>query len=227
MEKECLDAFFTGNKEEVLKLLPKLHSPETVVDSRDPWKGCTLLHYAACNGWEDVCKLLVERCKCDPTSVNHFGDRPLHMACRLGKGAVVKYLISLPSVLRGINAKNVLGTSPLHWACICNHYGVIEILLESNSVNLTEENNQKHTPLEYLFKDGYSALSRVADKIDWSTQVSVKSFFSVFLVGNSAAGKSTLVAAMLELTRYTPTQHGLISNVEELTAGVVPTQCRG
>ena len=74
--------------------------------------------------------------------------------------------------------------------------------------------------------DKYDIVKILALKIDWSTQLPVKSFFSVFLVGNSGAGKSTLAATMLELTRY-PTQHGRVSNVEGLTAGIVPTQCPG
>ena len=227
VEKECLDAFCFGKKEEALKLLPKLCSPDTVRDSRDAWKGYTLVHHAAYNGWEDLCKLLVEECNCEPTTADDKGWRPLHLACFFSREAVVKYLISLPSVLRRINDKDNMGQTPLHLACFLGNLAIVEILLETNSANLAEENIFGCSPFEALSNKCYCMLSGVANKIDWNTQLRVKSFFNVFLVGNTAAGKSTLAATMLELTRDAPTQHGRISKVKELTAGVVPTQCKG
>ena len=225
VETECLDAFFLGRKEEALKLLPKLRSPETIRDSS--CYGYTLVHYAARHGWEDVSKLLIEAYKVSATAVNDNDRSPLHRACSHGNEATVKYLLSLPSVLRTINDTDILDYTPLHHACREGRFAVIEILLETNSVNITEENNKGLTPIELLRDYSYGLFTRLANKIDWSTQLLVKSFFNVFLVGNSAAGKSTLAAVMLELTRDAPTQHGRISNVEELTAGVVPTQCKG
>ena len=227
VKKECLDAFCCGNKEEVLKLLPKLRSPESIRDSGEGWEGCTLLHHAVYHGWEDVCELLVEQYNCDPTIVSDSGNSPLHIASACGKKASVKYLLSLPSVLRRIKDKDNEGDTPLHLACLYGEFAVIEILLETNSVNITEENNLGLTPVEMLRHYSYNMFIQLADKIDWNTQLLVKSFFNVVLVGNSAAGKSTLAAVMLELTRAPPTQHGRISNVKELTAGMVPTQCKG
>ena len=227
VRKECLDAFYYRDKEKALKLLPQLRNPETIRDSREGCQGFTLVHHAAYNGWADVCKLLVDEHKCDPTTVDDDGWSPLHDAIAFGRQATVKYLISLPSVLRGINNKNNNGDTPLHLACRYGNFATIEILLETNSVNITEENNKGLTPIEMLRSYSYRMFTRLADKINWTTQLLVKSFFNVFLVGNSAAGKSTLAAVLLELTRTIPTQHGQISNVKELTAGVVPTQCDG
>ena len=227
VRKECLDAFYYRDKEKALKLLPQLRSPETIRDSREGWQGFTLVHHAAYNGWADVCKLLVDEHKCDPTTVAYNGASPLHTACAYGKEASVNYLLSLPSVLRTINEKSKEGNTPLHYACRTGNAAVIEIILKTNSVNITEENNEGLTPIEMLRNYRNLMFIPLANKINWSTQLLVKSFFNVFLVGNSAAGKSTLAAVLLELTRATPTQHGRISNVKELTAGVVPTQCDG
>ena len=224
---ECINAFYRKNKEEVLKLLPKLHNPDTVVDSRTPLEGYRLTHHAVWNGWDDVCKLLVETYECDPTSVNSCGRSPLHIACLSGHEASAKYLLSLPSVLSRINDRDSLGCTPSHYAHHIDNLGVFEVLLETNSVNFTQEDGRGITPFELLSNYGYNALSRAADQIDWSTQLQVQSFFNVFLVGNSAVGKSTLAAALLELTRLRPTQHGRVSNVKELTAGVVPTRYKG
>ena len=215
-----------------MKLLPKLANPGTVRDSRLLFSGLTLVHYAAWYGWGDVCKLLVEKYNCEPTAVDDYGRNPLHIACQLGGGEdLLKYLTTLPSVLRRINDRDTDGRTPLHYACkwstMFGSCSVVEILLETNAVNITEVDKDGCTPLELVAKYTYGVFSRFANRIDWSTQLPVKSFFSVFLVGNSGAGKSTLAAAMQELTGDAPTQHGRISNVEELTAGIVPTQCRG
>ena len=225
VEEECLHEFVFERKEKVLKLLPKLRSPDTIRNRS--LVDATLVHHAASNDWQDVCKLLVEEYNCQPTSVSDSLSSPLHYAYSYGNEATVKYLLSLPSVLRTINDKNKWGNTPLHNACGNGHFAVIEILLESNSVNITEENDEGLTPIDMLRNYCYDKLARLANKIDWRTQLLVKSFFNVFLMGNSAAGKSTLAAVMLELTRDAPTQHGRISNVEKLTAGVVPTQCKG
>ena len=234
MEKECFDAFCYGKKEEALKLLPKLSNPGTVRDSRyisQPLyelycRNWTLLHYAAWNDQEDVCKLLVEKYNCDPTDVDDDSRSPLHVACEYRCETSVKYLVTLPSVLRRINDKDYYRT-PLHWACLRSHISVIETLLETNAVKINEEDRDGCTPVEAFGLHAFYRLNIFAPKIDWNTQLPVKSFFGVFLVGNSGAGKSTLAAAMLELTQYEPTQHGRISNVEKLTAGIVPTQCTG
>ena len=130
--------------------------------------------------------------------------------------------------MRRINDKeNFNGYTPLHWACLRSRSSVIEILLETNAVKITEEDENGRTPVELFGMNKYDNINLLAPKIDWSTQLPIESFFSVFLVGNSGAGKSTLAAAMRELTRDAPTQHGWISNVQELTAGIIPTQCQG
>ena len=227
VEKECLDAFWCGRKKEALKLLPKLRSPETIRDSRRWWEGCTLVHYAARYGWADVSKLLIEEYNLEPTAVDDNGSSPLNYASAWGLKASVKYLLSLPSVLKTINDKDKWGDTPLHYACRYGCLAVIELLLEIKSVNIAEKNNRGIAPVDMLLHYRYDVLARLANKIGWHTQIFVQSFFNVFLVGNSAAGKSTLAAVMLELAGEEPTQHGRISNVEELTVGVVPTRCKG
>ena len=236
MEAECLVAFNYGKKEEALKLLPEFSNPETFRNIH--WKhwrdlgferrNWTLLHHAAWSGWEDVCKLLVEKYNCDPTAVDECGTSPLHVACDFGRETSVKYLVTLPSVLRRINDKDTVHRrTPLDYACLGSRRSVTEILLETNAVKIDFEKDEFELfPFKRFAMCNYDNMTIFAPKIDWSAQLRVESFFSVFLVGNSGVGKSTLAAAMRALTMY-PTQHGRISNVEKLTAGIVPTQCRG
>ena len=157
MEEKCLDAFYFGKKEEALKLLPKLSNPATVRDTRLLFSGFTLVHHAAGNGWGDVCKLLMEKYNCEPTAVDDNGMSPLHIACCFGRVELVKYFVTLPSVLRRINDQDTcVGRTPLHWACWKSHVGsVIEILLETNAVNITKVDNAGRTPLELLSKYTY------------------------------------------------------------------------
>ena len=158
VEKECLDAFGRGGKEIALKLLPRLRSPESIRSSRNGWKGCTLVHYAACHDWDDVCKLLVEQYNCDPTTVSNHVVSPLHTACVYGSVASIKYLLSLPSVLRNVNDKSACGNTPLHYACLYQRLTVIEILLNTSSVNVIEKNNEGLTPIEMLHNYSYNEM---------------------------------------------------------------------
>ena len=93
MEKECLDAFRFEKKEEALKLLEELSNPQTFIDIY--FGGWTLMHHAAWNGWEDVCKLLVEKYNCDPTAVDDYG---IEVHCTLLVYLVVKHQSSTSSL---------------------------------------------------------------------------------------------------------------------------------
>ena len=170
MEEKCLNAFHSEKKEVVLKLLPKLSNPETVRNTRSFLSGFTLVHYASWNGWGDVCKLLVENYNCEPTAVDDNGMSPLHIACRQGSESSVRYLVTLPSVLRRINDKDTThGRTPLHWACewgVYNSSGsVIWILLETNAVNISEVDKHGHLAWEVLSQHPYWVLNNIASII--------------------------------------------------------------
>ena len=89
--KQLLSAFYSsGGKEKVLSLLPVVRDPAGIRGSTNQ----TLLHWAARNGWTDVCRLLVEQYQVDPHCRNSGGYTALHYASILNHLDVVQYLVS-------------------------------------------------------------------------------------------------------------------------------------
>ena len=225
--KMVVRAFHKRDKEAVLKLLPELCQPQSVRDEDNILKP-TLVHLAVRKGWNDVCRVLVERYSCDPSTTDDFNQSPLHWACHSGRLSVVRFLMSLETVQRSINAQDGFGNTPLHVACDRTHLSVIEALLLEPSTIITLKNNSGRTPIECLTKFSYAILSLFASKgMDWKTELSVRPYFSVFMLGNSGAGKSSLTAVLAELTRRKPSQHGKVSGIKSFTAGISPTRCSG
>ena len=109
----CLRAFEDGHKEDALRLLSKVNQP-------DP----KLVHWSAMNGWQDVCCQLVENYNLSPSykaAIFGYGVMymPLHLACEYGRVEVVKYLLTLPSVMLIVNECDGVGVgrSALELAC--------------------------------------------------------------------------------------------------------------
>ena len=223
---KCVDAFRTGNKEVARQILLELVHPHLIFD-HDSW-GMTLIHHAAKNGWADICKLLVEHYDCDPLIPDKEGANALHWACSVGSVPTVEYLLSLSDVQMRINDKDENGDTPLHSACAFARLPVIEILLMEDFVDITEVDDCGRIPIERLTKFNCDILGQFSRKgIDWDTEIFVQPYFNVFMVGNIAAGKTTLAAMMIELARDIPSQHGHVSGIKMHTAGVSPTQCTG
>ena len=73
--------------------------------------GETPLHYAALNGWTDVCRLLVEKYKVNSHCKNGEGWRAIYCACIHDSYLdIVKYLVS---VYRDLPAQDNCGRTPL------------------------------------------------------------------------------------------------------------------
>ena len=210
----CLRAFEYGRKEDALRLLAKVQHPD---------EHC--VHWAARHGWEDLFRQLVENYNLSPAKeAAIFGGgsmyRPLHRACKYGRVEVVKYLLTLPSVMLTVNEHDPgYGLSAVEWACKCEHLSVLELLLNEPSIRMPN-----HLP-----NDTFSVLSLLSKRMSWSTKFPVTSYFHVFMAGNTAAGKTTLTEAILQLTQYSLFSPGgkMVSNVKTLTAGICPSQCSG
>ena len=215
----CLRAFRDGHKEEALRLLAQIQQPDQ-----------QLVHRAAYQGWLDLCQQLVENYKLSPSAkAEIFGDvyRPLHLACEYGRVEVVRYLLTLPSVLLTVNERDGGdgGLSALDLACKYEHLSVLELLLSEPSV---------HLPRDYLHTKNFAVLSFLSKKLLWSTQFFVMSYFHVFMAGNTASGKTTLTKAMVKKAEYSFSrfipgniESEMISKVKTLTAGICPSQCSG
>ena len=213
LREQCWSAFYDGRKEDVLRLLPEVEQPHPDV-----------VHYAATYGWQDVCQQLVENYNLNPSHeryIDGYGHRrPLHRACKLGRVEVVKYLLTLPSVILTVNERDEggYGFSALRWACMGEHLSVIQVLISEPSVRMPN----------YLPSDKFPILSLLSRRISGSTEFPITPYFPVFMAGNTAAGKTTLTKAMIELT-HPHFSHGgeMVTGVKTLTAGICPLQCSG
>ena len=210
----CSCAFRYGRKEDARKLLAQVQQPHP-----------HCVHWAARNGWHDLCQQLVENYNLSPSDeADILGHgvmfRPLHRACIEGSVEVVKYLLTLPPVMPTVNERDGVGggLSAIEWACDGEHLSVLELLLNEPSV---------HMP-DYLPSDKFSVLSLLSRRMSWITEFPVMSYFHMFMAGNTAAGKTTLTTAMLQLT-HTHSRHGgkMVSGMKTLTAGICPSQCSG
>jgi ankyrin repeat protein len=72
----------------------------------------------------------------------HFGDTPLHHACKQGWLDIVEIFIEKYGCDRNVVTKNNL--SPLHYACQCDHIDIVKLLIETYGCdpNVTTESDE-------------------------------------------------------------------------------------
>ena len=214
--------------------------------------GRTPLHCACENGKLDIARFLVEDCHCDPTIQNHHGNTPLHLGC-LGNGNIdiVKFLIvdqQCDPACRGWWDR-----TPLHWACVSGKLDILRFLVEECHCDpFRWKDIWDCTPLHLASReDQFDVLTFLLSRIpplhlvDSVIKYSPKraqlfqtfrkcrteyplEAFKIFVLGNYATGKSTLVKVIEnEITSFFGSFAGQwrnISkyNIEPLTAGIIP-----
>ena len=207
ISEQCLCAFRYCQKEDALRLLPKVQQPHQ-----------DLVLYAAKHGWHDILQDLIENYYLSSTDKGVIFSRhgPLQIACAYNRAEVVKYLLTFPSVLLTVNDEDDDGMSALDHACYSVCPAAIEMLLTEPSVCM---------PNKKLYNHRFAILSLLSSKMNWSTELYINLHFPVFMAGNSGAGKTTLTTVMKRLTEYRYSDP--VSEVKTLTAGICPTRCSG
>ena len=208
----------------------------------------TCLHLASKYGQLSIVKYLTKN-KCDPLSVDKYGNTPLHYATQTGCLSVVKYFIEEVKVSTEI--KDVLKNTPLHLASTKGYKEIVDYLV-TNSSSLLLCNVDGNTPLHLACRDGHyevfkilltttkydihssnvlgkSIVDYAQDKPDMVQTIrgvyGVEATFipKIFVIGFSGAGKSTLVSALQKeasfLGRYLS-----IPKVPPHTVGVTPVK---
>ncbi|MCH1429830.1 MAG: ankyrin repeat domain-containing protein [Chlamydiales bacterium] len=96
--------------------------------------------------------LLSHHSKMDINQCNLLGETPLHYACKKGLDQIVLKLLACPST--NLNALDKKRQTPLFLACQYAREGVIELMLENDSVIIEKDNIQGVSPLKMaVWKD--------------------------------------------------------------------------
>ena len=184
--------------------------------------GDTPLHVACSRGDLSIVKYLVNEQGCSMARQNKRGDTPLQKACREGRLEIVRYLVNEWGC--SVTCQNNGGDTPLHEACRENRTGVVQFLLSTGRVNPWCKNSSYQTPLQVADAD-YEILNLFAGL----TKDHLKTV--VFVFGNPAAGKNTLVKAIenkfTSQFGATPGQFRNLSGVELKTAGISTVTTQG
>ena len=215
----------------------------------------TPLHWACKSGKLDIVKFLVEECHCDPRVKDRDGNNPLIYACWGGSTDIVKFLIvdhHCDPAYPGYGSR-----TPLYWACVSGKLDLVRFLVEEyhcdpfrgkdmdgdTPLHLTARRKLNillfllsHIPplklvnsiIDYRFPPPKHALKLLQAFINCRTEYPLESAFKIFVLGNHAAGKSTLVKVIEnEITSFFGSFAGQLRNISEsavvpLTAGIIP-----
>ena len=143
--EQLQSAFYSsGGKEKVLSLLSVVSDPAGIRGSNNR----ILLHYAASNGWTDVCRLLVEQYQADPHCRSRDGRTALHCAASNGWTDVCRVLVEQYQV--DPHCRDSDGYTALHIASILsynNRLDTVQYLVSSVCCDPLTENNVGGTPL--------------------------------------------------------------------------------
>ena len=200
----------------------------------------TPLHWACYDGDSvNIAKYLIEEQGCSVKARDEDGDTPLHDACGNGCIDTVKYL----TAQKGCDpeVKNNEGQTPLSDASLCGRVDVVKYLVNEKNCNILNKDKGDWTPLdwanldtlEFLFSRGIRDRPKLSEPIFEAYQAARQSHplhatTIVFVMGNSSAGKSTLVKAIQNRLANTRLLGSLVdsfrkvSGVELHTAGIKP-----
>ena len=224
-------------------------------DSRlQDYSNKTPLHLACSSGKLDMVKYLVEECHCDPRVQDDNNKTPLHYACQ-GNGNIdiVRFLVVDQHCDPACRGKK--GGTPLHYACWSDKLDIVSFLVEECHCDpFRSKDAHGKTPLHWATQleepdvvafllSRIPPLKLVNSVMKWECcrhryllqifmrcrkEYPLEGAFNIFVLGNCAAGKSTLVKVIEnELTSLFGSFAGQWRNIskddiEPLTAGIVP-----
>lgn len=126
-ERGIWNAAFSGDKGRVQLLIDKAKNSKELVNSVDN-SGYTALHYAARNGHEDICRILLQYGGLIDAPTRSAKSTPLHKAAAAGKERTVIFLIKNGARL---DLQDDDGKTALHKAAENKNQNLIKILLEA------------------------------------------------------------------------------------------------
>ena len=167
-------------------------------------KGNALLHAIGehywCNQVRDLVSYLLNREDCDLNCTNHEDATPLHVACRVSAygNDFVEALFNTGRKIK-VSARDVNGKTPIQ---ITHNYEIIRLLIGHGA-------------------DPQDVYEHYGEELERSKKVRpLHPFMKLFVLGNSEAGKSTLVESLKTETADSTS----IVSVEGPTAGVLQSE---
>ncbi|XP_067650360.1 ankyrin repeat domain-containing protein 50-like [Haliotis asinina] len=141
----------TNRKGYLLRVKRFLSQGLVDVNSRSEKHGKTLLMVAAQEGHRKLFDFLVSK-GANASLVDENGDNVLHMACRGGRMAIVKYIVKNDSV--DINSKGMHGSTSLLQTVYCGHMHVLRFLL-TKEANVSHLDNEGENILHVACRGGH------------------------------------------------------------------------
>ena len=186
----------------------------------------TPLHIACHYGYLNIAQYLIREAHCNPSCENKYGDRPLHIACHYGYLNIAQFLINEQHCNPSCETKN--GDTPLHLACCYKHTHIVQYLLSTGKVDPLAKNKKGKTPLDIASQqdNSYDLLKLFQSFPQCERDFPVHTYTKLILTGYSGAGKTTISQLILLLAIETGffswLSSGRVTNVECLTAGIIP-----
>jgi len=118
--------------------------------------GWTALHWAACNGYTTMVKILVDEFH-DAGTID--GQISLHHAAAGGHTETVKLLTERSGA--DANAKTEYGRTPLHGASKHGHFDVIKLLINVPGIEIDAKSVYGRTPLHEAAENGHLEIVRL------------------------------------------------------------------
>ena len=195
-----------------------------------------LLHFVYLCQMTDLAMFLVSGHYCDPNQQDSKGNTLLHIIAERYWGTVVEDLLSylLSSEDCNLNCTNHKGATPLHVACRKHEHLFVEALLNTKrKIEVSPTDLDGKTPIQLA--ERYELIRLLIDhganpqdvyqhygrELERSKSIHpLHPFMKLFVLGNSEAGKSTLV----ECLKTETVDPKLIVTVEGPTAGVVQSE---
>ena len=202
---------------------------------RNNVRNWTPMHAACTAGHMDMVKYLIENQHCDLTCRNTQAQAPLHIVCEKGHLHLAKYLIEKQNC--DPMAMTLFRSSPLSLACSNHHLDLVVYLVRHCKCSLSRLQSTLLLSGSYVKDHTDIVLFLLASQaINMTPALKCILFqpaFKIFVVGNSSAGKSTLVKALkahLQNESYSFTKwykHFMdlrVTGVESHTAGIIPVE---
>ena len=201
-------------------------SPETESD-------ITPLHTASFFGHLHVVRYLVEECNVDIALEDDDGYMPLHLACISGHLDIIKYMLD-----RGNNNVIEVCGNLVFLAAKNGHLEIVKFLAEELVLSLDQMVGSKK-PLDIAHEEGHTDIVRYLFTKGYQSDIVQSSMLarpplkpnvSMFVIGNTEAGKTTLIKSLQSPSSHTLTNWvmGLFKSVDSNetpseTTGIVPT----